>query len=146
MTARLTDKLAAIWQHSLFRFLLVGGSMALVYALSTAILTGLLPLPPALTAVLVWLACIPPAFWAQRRFTFAASTPHRHALALYALTQGLGMVIVSVAAALFASREMTRDLLLYLAASALAAVVSYGINRMVIFAAAPPPKAPQKQG
>lgn len=116
------------------RFLLVGGSFAGLYAGACTLLTALLPLPAAGVSVLVWLALIPPAYACQRRFAFRASQPRRGALLFYAMTQGVGLVIASTIAALFAGQEPGRNLVVFLAGSALAAVASYLLNRMITFA------------
>lgn len=117
----------------LFRFLIVGGTAALAYALVTAALVARLPLPPGLTSALVWIAFIPPVFCCHRRFTFRARAPRRGALGFYALTQGVSLAIVSTAGALFVTRDMLLDTGLYLAASALAAITSYALNHLLVF-------------
>ncbi len=121
-------------RSSFLRFLLVGGSFALICSLLAAFLTGLLPLPPWMSAALAWLLCIPPAWLCQRRFTFHDRAPREGGAVLYLLTQGLGLCIAALAGALFAQGRFGHDTLVYLLASALAAVVSYAINRLVIFA------------
>lgn len=123
--------------RSALRFLLVGGAFSLVYSASTALLIGLVGTPPVATSLLVYLACIPPAFACQRRFAFGVERARPGALGLYAMTQGLSMAIVSSATALFVTREVVQDTLVILAASAVAAVVSFVISRFVIFAPQP---------
>lgn len=123
----------------LLRFLLVGGTAAVAYALVTAALVGRSALPPALVSVLVWLAFIPPVFWCHRRFTFRRRQARKGALGLYALTQALSLAIVAAAGALFVTQDMLVDTAVYLAASALAAVTSYALNHALVFAA---PRAP----
>ncbi|MFZ1467370.1 MAG: GtrA family protein [Paracoccaceae bacterium] len=120
--------------HGLLRFLLVGGVAALAYSLVTAALVGWLSTRPALISALVWLAFIPPVFWCHRHFTFRERQARKGALGLYALTQGLSLAIVSTAGALFVRHEMIADTAIYLAASAVAAVTSYGLNRALVFA------------
>ncbi|VDC20199.1 GtrA family protein [Pseudogemmobacter humi] len=122
-------------RSTLGRFLLVGGGVALVYSVLTALATSVLPYPRPLMAVLIAMACVPPAFWCQRRFTFRDSTPRRHALAVYAAAQALGMAIVAGASALFSTGLFWPDTLVYLAASAVSAVASFAINRLVAFPA-----------
>ena len=120
--------------HSTFlRFLIVGGSMALVYATLAAFATSSLPLPKPVSAAGAWLVCIPLAYWWQRRFTFATSTPHRHALWLYAATQVLGICTVATFSHFLASGDFWPDLLVHLGGSLLAATFSYLINRIYIF-------------
>lgn len=116
-----------------FRFLLVGGALAVVYALLAALATSQLPLPHAVSAALAWAICIPLGFWCQRRFTFGGSGLHRFALGLYAGTQMLGMGIGAGTSFLFARGIFWPDLVVHLLASALAAVTSFAINRRFTF-------------
>lgn len=120
-------------RSTLVRFLLVGGGISLVYSVLTAFATSVLPWPRPLVAVLIAIACVPPAFWCQRRFTFRDSTPRRHALAAYAAAQALGMAIVAAASALFSTGLFWPDTLVYLAASAVSALTSFAISRLVAF-------------
>ncbi|MBA4325565.1 MAG: hypothetical protein C0426_11170 [Rhodobacter sp.] len=117
------------------RFLVVGGSLALVYALLAAFATSQLPWPKAVSAGAAWIACIPLGFWCHRRFTFTGSAPRPFALGLYALTQVIGIGIGAGTSFLFATGRFWPDLLVHLCASALAAVASYVINRRLTFPA-----------
>lgn len=117
----------------LLRFLLVGGLAALAYALTTAVLGTVLPHPGPWVAVLVWLAFIPPVYLCHARFSFRERQARQGGLALYALTQGLSLCIVAAASAVFARQEVLADTLVYLAASALAAVTSFLLNRWLVF-------------
>lgn len=116
------------------RFLLVGGSVAVVYSLVTTIVTMTVPLPPPALAVATWLAFIPVGYACQARFTFSGHEARPGAGALYSLAQVVSMSIVAIAAWAFASGESWADTLVYLGASAIAAVVSYAINRLLVFA------------
>ncbi len=127
--------LQSLRRSTFFRFILVGGSFALIYSVLTALVTNTVPLPKPLLAALVWAACIPPAFYCQRRFAFAKFAPRRGALGLYAATQGMGMGIAAVAAATLVQGRFWPDTVVFLGASALAAVLSFGVNRLVIFTA-----------
>ena len=127
-------------QSSFLRFLLVGGGMAGVYALLAALATSQLPIPRAASSALAWIACIPIAFWAHRRFSFPESRPHRHGLWLYAATQGLSIAIVAAISQLLAQGLFWHDLIVHLFASAVAAVSSYAISRKVIFSDRPDPE------
>lgn len=120
-------------QNTLFRFLVVGGSLAALYATLAAIATSQLSLPKALSSGLVWVLCIPIGFWCHRRFTFTARRPHRHGLWLYAATQGLGIGIAAGTSYVLATGVFWPDLLVHLFASGLAAVASYLINRRFVF-------------
>jgi len=125
--------LSAVYQNTLLRFLVVGGVMAVVYGMLAAAATSHLPLPKSVSAVGSWLICMPLAYFWQRRFTFAGSSPHRHALWLYAATQALSMAIVAGASQVLASGVFRADLVVHLGASAFAAMASFAINRIVIF-------------
>ena len=117
------------------RFLLVGGALAALYALLAALATSQLPWPKAVSAAAAWLACIPLGFWCHRRFTFPGSARRPFALALYAATQLIGIGIGAVMSYLFATGSFRPDLVVHLAASALAAVTSYFVNRTLTFPA-----------
>jgi putative flippase GtrA len=123
----------ALRQSSLLRFLVVGGGMAVVYSVMAALATTYLPLPKSLSSALVWILCIPLGFWCQRHFTFATSTPRRHALWLYGATQVLGICIAATATHFLARGVFWPDLFVHLGASAFVAIISYLINRLVIF-------------
>jgi putative flippase GtrA len=120
-------------KSTFFRFLIVGGGMTALYSVLAALATTYLPLPRSLSAAGAWVLCIPLGFWCQRRFTFTDSAPHRHAIWLYAATQGLGICIAATASALLARGSFWPDLVVHLGAAGLAAVLSYLINRWIIF-------------
>lgn len=115
------------------RFLIVGAGMAFVYALLATLATTHLPWPRPVSSGVAWVLCIPLGFRLQRRITFAASSPHRFALGLYAATQVLGVAIVSMVSFLLASGVFWPDLAVHLVASALAAAASYVLNRWLVF-------------
>lgn len=119
--------------RTLLRFLLVGGSLAALYATLAALATSQLPLPKALSSAMVWVLCIPLGFRAHRHFTFTTRKPHRYGLWLYAATQGLGIGIAASVSYLLATGSFRHDLFVHLLASALAAVVSYVISRWIVF-------------
>jgi putative flippase GtrA len=111
----------------------VGGLAYLLYSVLAALATTHLPLPKALSSTAVWLLCIPLGYMSQRRFTFTASVPHRHALWLYAGTQVMGIGIAATASYLLARGSFWPDLTVHLGAAALAAILSFLINRWIIF-------------
>lgn len=119
--------------NTLLRFLIVGGGMAVIYALLAALATSHLPWPKPLSSGTVWALCIPLGFWCHRRFTFVARRPRRFALWLYAATQVLGIGIAACVSFLLARGAFWPDLIVHLLASALVAVASYLINRRVVF-------------
>jgi putative flippase GtrA len=118
---------------TLLRFLVVGGGITALYSVLAALATTHLPLARPISAAGVWVLCIPLGFWCQRRFTFAASTPHRLALWLYAATQVIGICIAATASYLFARGQFWPDFAVHLGAAVLAAALSYLINRWIIF-------------
>jgi putative flippase GtrA len=118
---------------TLLRYLLVGGSLALLYAPLAAFATSHVPLPKAVSSSIIWVLCIPIGFWCQRRFTFTTGRPHRHALWLYGATQVLGICIAAGVSHLLARGEFWPDLAVHLLASGLAAIASYLLNRQFVF-------------
>jgi putative flippase GtrA len=126
-------------RNSVFlRFLVVGGGMTALYSVCAALATAYLPLPRPVSSAGVWILCIPLGFWCQRRFTFTGSTPHRHALWLYAAVQVMGIGITATNSHLLARGSFWPDLMVHLFSAALAAILSYLVNRLVVF-----PKDPQ---
>jgi putative flippase GtrA len=118
---------------SLLRFLIVGGGFSALYATLAALATSYVPLPKALSSVIVWIVCIPIVFWCHRRFTFPTRQPHRLGLWVYAATQVMGLAIVATASGLLARGVFWPDLIVHFLATGVAAVVSYLITRSVIF-------------
>jgi putative flippase GtrA len=118
---------------TVLRFLLVGGGMAGFYSALAALATTHLPWPHPVSSAAAWVVCIPLGYHLQRRITFASATPRRFALGLYAATQVIGIAIVTLASFLLARGAFWPDLAMHLAASAVAAVASYAINRAFIF-------------
>lgn len=118
---------------TLFRFIVVGATIAVLYAVLAALATTHLPWPKAASAAVIWIGFIPLGYWCQRRFTFVDSTPRPFALGLYAFTQVLGICIGAASAYLFAKGRFGSDVFVHLGASVIAAVVSYLINRNLTF-------------
>ncbi|EBA13903.1 GtrA family protein [Roseobacter sp. CCS2] len=120
-----------IW--TFMRFLIVGGSFSLGYALVTAGLINFAEMPPLLTSVMVYLLCIPLAFLAQKKFTFRDGRSGKTAMLIYGATQLGSLAIVSTITSRFVTRNFVIDTALFLATAGMAAVVSYLICRYVIF-------------
>jgi putative flippase GtrA len=118
---------------SFLRYLIVGGGFSALYATLAALATSQLPLPKALSSVMVWIVCIPIVFWCHRRFTFPSRRPHRFGLWVYTATQVIGLAIVATASGLLAQGAFWPDLIVHLLATGVAAVASYLITRSVIF-------------
>jgi putative flippase GtrA len=124
-------------QSTIFRFLVVGGGMTALYSVAAALATTWLPLPKPASSAGVWILCIPLGYWCQRRFTFTGSTPHRHALWLYAAVQVMGIGIAATTSHFLARGAFWPDLMVHLLAAALAALLSYLVNRFIVFPAGP---------
>lgn len=118
---------------TVLRFLVVGGGLTALYSVLAALATTYLPLAKPLSAAGAWVLCIPLGFWCQRRFTFRDATPHRRALWLYAGTQIMGLCIAATASQLFARGVFWPDLAVHLGAAGVAAILSYLVNRLIIF-------------
>lgn len=116
------------------RFLVVGGTFSLIYAATTSALIAFAGAPPLATGVLVWLACIPPAYWCQSRLAFGVTELRRTAFPTYVATQLASVGLVSVVSAVAVTRVFWVDTAIYLAASAAAAVLSFVVARLVTFA------------
>jgi putative flippase GtrA len=115
------------------RFAMVGGSFSLSYALITAGLIRFAAAPPLLTSVVVYLLCIPAAFWAQRHIAFRADQQAKGAIWIYAATQIGSLAVVSAITTRFVTRVFWQDTLLFLVTAGTAAVASFLICRYIIF-------------
>lgn len=121
-------QLSAFW-----RFLLVGGSFSLGYALTTAALISFVGTPSLSTSVVVYLFCIPAAFWAQKKIAFRADRSGRSAMLIYAATQLASLAIVSTVTTRFVTQNFVYDTGLFLVTAGTAAIVSFLICRYIIF-------------
>lgn len=115
------------------RFVLVGGSFSLGYALITAALIRFAAAPPLPTSICVYLLCIPAAFWAQRTIAFQAQGQAKGAILIYAATQIGALALVSGITTRFVSQVFWKDTLLFLFTAGTAAVASFLICRYIIF-------------
>ena len=122
---------AHIWTFG--RFLLVGGSFSLGYALMTAGFIRFANAPALTTSVIVYLLCIPLAFWVQKSFSFRSGQTDRSAMVIYGATQIGSLAVVSAVTSRFVTRDFLYDTALFLVTAGTAAVVSFLICRFVIF-------------
>ncbi|WP_424180431.1 GtrA family protein [Yoonia sp. TsM2_T14_4] len=115
------------------RFLLVGASFSLGYAVITAGLIRFAAAPPLPTSVVVYLLCIPAAFWAQRDIAFRAKRQAKGAIWIYSATQICSLAVVSAITTRFVTRVFWQDILLFLTTASVAAVASFLICRYIVF-------------
>lgn len=115
------------------RFLAVGGGFSLGYAIVTAALIRFGAAPPLATSVIVYLLCIPAAFWAQKRIAFRADQTGKSGMMIYAGTQVASLAVVSTITSRFVTRDFLIDTLIFLVTAGAAAVISYLICRYIIF-------------
>jgi putative flippase GtrA len=115
------------------RFLLVGASFSLGYAVITAGLIRFATAPPLPTSVVVYLLCIPAAFWAQRDIAFRAKRQAKGAIWIYSATQICSLAVVSAITTRFVTRVFWQDILLFLTTAGVAAVASFLICRYIVF-------------
>ena len=115
------------------RFVLVGGCFSLGYAVITAGLIRFAAAPPLPTSVVVYLLCIPAAFWAQRHIAFRADRQAKGALWIYTATQTGSLAVISAITTRFVTRVFWADTLLFVATAGVAAVASFLICRYILF-------------
>lgn len=120
-------------QTRLLRFLLVGGSFSLGYALVTAFLIGKMGAPPFATSVLIYALCIPAAYLIQKKFTFGKDRTNRASFLIYVSTQVVGLGLVALVTTRFVTYIYLYDTALFLVTAGIAAVLSYSINRIFAF-------------
>ena len=116
------------------RFLIVGAVFALGYAVATALLVGPAGLPAFATSVLLYVACIPAAFFVQARFTFTGQKARRGGFLVYAGMQAVSLALVASVTTRFVTQVFVLDTLLFLATAGTAALVSYAVNDRLAFA------------
>lgn len=117
----------------LLRFLAVGGSFSLGYALATAALVGQLGLPGFVTSVILYALCIPAAFLVQRDVTFGGGGGGLRGLALYGALQVTSLALVAAVTTRFVTGQFALDAALFLATAGSAAAASYRVCARVIF-------------
>ena len=115
------------------RFLIVGGSFSLGYAVVTAALIRFADAPPLVTSIFIYLVCIPLAFFAQKKFAFRADQTRRSAMLIYGATQVASLAVVSTVTSRFVTKTFLFDTALFLVTAGTAAVASYLICRFIIF-------------
>ena len=77
-------------------FLLVGGTAALLYILIATLLETLVGLTRPWASAVAYGLMVPPAYAAQKRFTFRSSASHSRAFPSYLLTQFVALGVASV--------------------------------------------------
>jgi putative flippase GtrA len=115
------------------RFVLIGGSFSLGYAVVTAGLIRFAAAPPLPTSVVVYFLCTPAAFWAQRHIAFRADRQAKGALWIYTATQTGSLAVISAITTRFVTRVFWADTLLFVATAGMAAVASFLICRYILF-------------
>jgi putative flippase GtrA len=116
------------------RFLMVGGAFSLGYSVATALLVGPAGFPPFATSVLLYVACIPAAFFMQGRFTFTGQKARRGGFLVYAAMQVVSLALVASVTTRFVTQVFVLDTMLFLATAGTAALVSYAVNDRLAFA------------
>ena len=115
------------------RLLAVGGSFSFVYAIVTAALIRFADAPPLPTSVVIYLLCIPAAFWAQKKIAFRADQTGKSAMFIYGATQVASLAVVSTITSRFVTKNFVVDTFIFLVTAGAAAVISYLICRFIIF-------------
>jgi putative flippase GtrA len=121
-------------RQAFVRFLLVGGTFSLFFSVATAALIRFAATPPLATSVIVYVLCIPAVFQAHKRFAFGVQHARKSAFFLYLATQVCSLTFVAAITTRFVTQMFWPDTALFLATSAIAAVLSYLIGRYITFA------------
>lgn len=115
------------------RFLLVGGAFSLGYSVASALLVGQAGLPALATSVVLYVLCIPAAFLAQQRLTFAGQQARRGGFLIYAGMQVACLAAVASITTRFVTQDFLLDTALFLATAGAAAVLSYVVSDRLAF-------------
>ncbi len=116
----------------LLRFLIVGGTFSLSYALINAALVSA-GAPPFTTALLLYAVAIPLAYVAQKKITFRVRKSGWRSFLVYLATQLGSFALVAGITTQFVAKIFWADTLLYLATAGTAAVLSFFITKTLAF-------------
>ncbi len=119
--------------RSLLLFLLVGGGFSVFYAVTSAGLINFAGTPPFWTSVLLFAACIPPAFLAQQHITFKAKRLRKNAFWIYAATQICGIALVAILTTRFVTYDFFWDTIIMGVTVGANAILGFVIGRFVTF-------------
>jgi putative flippase GtrA len=119
--------------NTFLRFLIVGGTFSLSYSLLTAALINFANAPAFAVTVVVYLLCIPAAFYAQKHVAFRMEHTQGSAFVTYFATQVGSLVIVSAITTRFVTKVFWIDTAILLVTAGSAAVLSYVIGRFITF-------------
>ena len=117
----------------LFRFLMVGGSFSLFYAVVAAALINFAGMPPFRTSIIVFTACIPPAFFAQQHIAFRAKKVRKNAFWIYAGTQFSGIALIALFTTRFVTHIFLWDTIIMGITVGMNAILSFIIGRYITF-------------
>ncbi|WP_120500201.1 hypothetical protein [Roseovarius sp. EL26] len=118
---------------TLLRFAFVGVSFSALFSVLSAMVINLAIAPPFWTNVVLFSLCIPPAFLAQKHFSFRAKTLRKNAFLLYAATQIGSVSLVSLVTTRYVTYDIRMDTLVIGVTVVLAAGMSFLVGRLVIF-------------
>ncbi len=119
--------------RSLLLFLMVGGGFSVFYAVTSASLINFARTPPFWTSVLLFAACIPPAFLAQQHIAFKAKRLRKNAFWIYAATQICCIAVVSIVTTRFVTYDFFWDTTIMGATVGTNAILGFIIGRFVTF-------------
>jgi putative flippase GtrA len=118
---------------SLLRFLMVGGSFSLFYAVVSAALINFAGTPPFWTSIIVFTACIMPAFFAQQHISFRVKKVRKNAFWIYAGTQFSGIALIAIFTTRFVTHIFLWDTIIMGITVGINAILSFLIGRYVTF-------------
>lgn len=120
-------------KEKMLRFLFVGGGFAIGYSILSAVLVGPFAMPAFATSVLLYAICIPLAYFAQRRITFASKLKGPKSFVVYGATQLGSLALVATVTTRFVTETVLVDTLIFLLTAGAAAVVSFYVSDRIAF-------------
>ena len=115
------------------RFLLVGGTATLSYAVLAGVLAARWPSAREVIGITLYLAFVPPTWLAQRRFAFRSADAPAGEFIRYALVQAVSITLASLALARFAAADPLWNSAVYLAVAVAGAVISFVLCSLLVF-------------
>ena len=122
-----------VTRRRFLRFLLVGGTATLSYAVLAGLVAARWPALKEGAGVGLYLAFVPPTWLAQRRFVFRSRDTAAGEFGRYALVQALSIGVASLVLARLATADPLWNTAVYLANAVAGAGVSFLLCSLLVF-------------
>ena len=115
------------------RFATVGACFGIVYSCSTAFFVDVLHYPAYWTSVILYLMCVPAAYFVQKRVTFRVEQVRRAAFPIYFATQLVCLSIIAAITTRFVTGNIVIDTGIFMVTAASTALLSFFVSKLFAF-------------